>query len=65
MEMNETIRAELVRLGWDPEKVLWGRRISGDVHGARLELPNGQFRYVAGPFVAVHGDGQMAEVRFG
>ena len=35
--MSDTLRAELVRRGWDPDFVTWGRRVSGDVHGVTLE----------------------------
>ena len=62
--MNETLRAELVRLGWNPQRVTWGRRVSGDVHGVTLER-DGVTRHYTGPFVPVHGDGQTAIVRWG
>lgn len=62
--MNETLRAELVRRGWNPQRVTWGRRVRGDMHGVTLER-NGVERYYNGPFVPVHGDGQTAIVRWG
>ena len=62
--MNDALRAELARLGWKPERVTWGRRVSGDMHGAILER-DGVETYCAGPFVPVHRDGQTAIVRWG
>ena len=62
--MSPALRAELQRLGWKPERVTWGRRVSGDVHGITLER-DGVERYHAGPFVPVHADGQTAIVRWG
>ena len=62
--MSDTLRAELLRLGWKPERVTWGRRVSGDVHGVTLER-DGLVRYYPGPFVALERDGQKAIVRWG
>ena len=62
--MNDALRAELLRLGWKPERVTWGRRVSGNVHGVTLER-NGEHRHYAGPFVSVRRDGQTAIVRWG
>ena len=62
--MSDTLRAELVRRGWDPDFVTWGRRVSGDVHGVTLER-DGLVRYYPGPFVALERDGQKAIVRWG
>lgn len=61
--MNDALRAELVRLGWKPERVTWGRRVSGDMHGVTLER-DGVERHYLGPFVPVHRDGQTAIVRW-
>ena len=62
--MNDALRAELVRLNWKPERVTWGRRVAGNVHGVTLER-DGVERHYAGPFVPVHRDGQTAIVRWG
>ena len=62
--MNDALRAELLRLGWKPDRVTWGRRVSGDVHGVTLER-DGMERHYFGPFVPVHRDGQTAIVRWG
>ena len=62
--MNDVLRAELARLGWKPERVTWGRRVSGDVRGVTLER-DGEHGYYARPFVPVHRDGQTAIVRWG
>ena len=62
--MNDALRAELLRLGWKPERVIWGRRVSGSVHGVTLER-DGVKLYYAGPFVSVRRDGQTAIVRWG
>ena len=62
--MNDALRAELLRLGWKPDRVTWGRRVSGDVHGVTLER-DGLVRYYPGPFVALERDGQKAIVRWG
>lgn len=64
-EMNEALRSELVRNGWDPEKVLsWGRRVSGSPGHLRLER-EGQEKSYFSPFVAIQVAGQAAIVRFG
>ena len=63
-KMNDALRFELARLGWKPEHVTWGRRVSGDVHGVTLER-DGVELYYAGPFVSVRRDGQSAIVRWG
>jgi hypothetical protein len=60
--MNEALRAELVRLGWDPESVIWGRRVWGNPEGVELER-HGNLKYYAGPFWSIKKDGQMAIVR--
>jgi hypothetical protein len=62
--MNNALRAELLRLGWKPERVTWGRRVSGNVHGVTLER-DGVERHYTGPFVSVRRDGQTAIVRWG
>lgn len=65
-EMNADLKAELARLGWAGklDRVVWGRRVSGDMHGAEVER-EGVVRYHAGPFTAVTRGGQIAIVRFG
>lgn len=66
MVMNPELRAELQRLGWGdkPEsRVVWGRRVSGDMHGAEVER-DGVVRYHAGPFSAIRRGDQIAIVRF-
>ena len=35
-EMNAALKAELLKLGWNPERVLWGRRVNGDAHGVKI-----------------------------
>lgn len=65
-EMAPELREELVRLGWGDKlaHLEWGRRMSGDMHGAEVER-NGKIRYITGPFTAVRGGGQIAIVRRG
>lgn len=63
-EMSPALREALRILGWKPEKVTWGRRVSGDAHGVTLER-DGMERHYLGPFVPVHRDGQTAIVRWG
>lgn len=56
MKMTETLRAELVRLGWNPERIIrnnnFGERISGSPSHITLLTPAGR-RYFAGPLVAI------------
>ena len=61
-EMSPALRAELVKLGWNPERVLWGRRVNGDAHGVTIER-EGKTRYWPGPGVCVRGGDQVAIVR--
>lgn len=65
-EMNQDLRAELVRLGWGAklDRVVWGRRVTGDVHGATVEK-DGVTRHYDGPFSCVRKGDQIAIVRFG
>jgi hypothetical protein len=63
--MNNALRAELLRLGWKPERVAWGRRVSGNVPGVTLERDGVERHYYAGPFKPVRRDGQTAIVRWG
>ena len=62
--MNPTLNAALLRKGWNPEKVVWGRRVSGSVHGAEIEH-SGETRYYTGPFVSIREGDQIAIVRWG
>jgi len=62
-EMSHLLRDKLIKLGWDPEQVLWGRRVNGDPYGLTLEK-EGVMRYHSGPFVTVCADGQSAIVRW-
>ena len=63
-KMNEELRTELLRLGWkNPDSMAWGRRVSGDMHGATLERC-GVVKYYAGPFTSVRGGDQIAIVRW-
>ena len=62
--MCPELRAALILKGWNPETVLWGRRVSGDLHGATLEYEGKEF-YRSGPFSAIRAGGQIAIVRFG
>lgn len=62
--MDDALRDALRILGWKPERVTWGRRVSGDMHGAILER-DGVETYYAGPFVPVRMGDQMAIVRWG
>ena len=64
IEMSRELREELIRLGWEPENVLWGTRISGSPEGAKLRLPDGSVQYFAGPFVSIRVGSQCAIVRF-
>lgn len=63
-EMNPMLRQRLIGLGWKPERVTWGRRVSGTVHGIVLER-DGVETYHLGPLVTVHGGDQSAIVRWG
>lgn len=60
--MNSALKAELISLGWNPEKVLWGRRVDGDMHGVTIEY-NGKTRYWPGPGTCIRGGDQIAIVR--
>jgi hypothetical protein len=62
-EMHPGLRAELTRRGWNPDKVIWGRRVEGDMHGMSLEQ-KGVIEYYPGPFVAIGYGGQSAIVRW-
>jgi hypothetical protein len=64
VDMSPALREELQRLGWKPARVTWGRRVSGDMHGAVIER-DGTEKYHAGPFTAVRAGDQMAIVRWG
>ena len=64
-KMNEALTAELKRFGWNPARIgTWGRRVDGNPGGVTIEH-NGETRYIVGPFTAVHGDDQIAIVRWG
>jgi hypothetical protein len=63
-EMSPALRDALIAKGWKPERVTWGRRVSGSPHGMTLER-NGVEKYYPGPFVSVQRDGQSAIVRWG
>jgi hypothetical protein len=63
-EMTSALRDALTAKGWDPQRVTWGRRVSGSPHGVTLER-NGVETYHQGPFVAIYRDGQSAIVRWG
>jgi hypothetical protein len=62
--MSPALREKLIALGWKPERVTWGRRVSGSPHGMTLER-DGKERYHLGPFVPVHAGDQSAIVRWG
>lgn len=64
-EMSFALRGELLNLGWrSPDRLCWGRRVSGDMHGMTLER-NGVEKYYPGPFTAVRAGDQSAIVRWG
>ena len=63
--MNEELRAELARLGHDPEKALWGRIVGEGPGEIRIETPAGRRHYFDSPFVAVRAADQAAVVRCG
>lgn len=64
-EMSPALREKLLNLGWrNPNNTCWGRRVSGDMHGATLER-NGVEKYHAGPFTSVRVGDQIAIVRWG
>lgn len=65
-EMSQDLRDELERLGWGGklDRVIWGRRVSGDAHGATIER-GGVTRHYAAPFSCVRRGDQIAIVRFG
>jgi len=63
--MNPTLIAALTEKGWDPAKVrVWGRRVTGDMHGVVLEK-DGKTSCIPGPFFCIHGGDQIAIVKFG
>jgi hypothetical protein len=64
MEMSDELKAELVRLGWDPRLVLYGERVSGSPGHLTLRLPSGELETFHAPLIAINGGGQAAIVRF-
>lgn len=62
-EMSLALRERLVQLGWKPERVTWGRRVNGDMHGVTLER-NGVETYHPGPLTTVKVGNQSAIVRW-
>ena len=66
VRMNNGLRAKVRALGYDPERVFWGVRISGDMHGARVQNPiTGDQRYHQGPFFSERFGDQIAIVKWG
>lgn len=64
MEMNARLKAELVRLGWNPQTVIWGKRVSGSPGHLEYITPEGVRKTEFGPAVTVGPyDGQVAIVR--
>jgi len=62
--MAPRLRAELVRLGWNPQTTVWGERVSGSPGHLTLRLPDGQTRTYFSPGATVGPlDGQVAVVR--
>ena len=61
--MNAALRGALIAKGWDPERVVWGRRVSGDPYGVELEK-DGKYYYYDGPFQTVRAGDQCAIVRW-
>jgi hypothetical protein len=65
MTMKEGLKNEILSHGWkNPEKLLWGERVNGDVYGATLRLPNGRVVYYSGPFSSSRFENQMVIYRF-
>ena len=63
--MHPDLAALLRRYGHtNPESLIWGRRVAGNVHGISLER-QGFVRHYAAPLVTVTAAGQVAIVRFG
>ena len=60
MEMCQELQKEIERLGWKPERVTWGLRIDGDMHGCTIMRPDGERKYYRGPFWTAHGGEQIA-----
>ena len=50
--MNAPLVEALVAKGWDPSRVVWGRRVSGSPYGVELEY-KGTVIYYDGPFQTV------------
>lgn len=63
--MQPALKERLVELGHDPRKVLWGRRLQGDIHGITLSLPDGSESWCHGPASTVRIGDQVAIIRFG
>jgi hypothetical protein len=61
--MNAALREALIAKGWDPERVVWGRRVSGSPYGMELEY-KGTVIYYDGPFQTIRGGDQVAIVRW-
>jgi len=64
MTMNEKLKAELVRLGWNPDKVVWGKKVGGSPSHLTLLLPDGKERTDFAPIVTVGAGDQVAIVRW-
>ncbi len=63
--MKPRLRAELVRLGWNPQTVVWGERVSGSPGHVEYLTPTGVKRTEFGPATTVGPfDGQIAIVRW-
>ena len=63
--MNARLKAELIRLGWNPQKVLWGYVVTRSPGHVEYLTPKGVRRTDFGPVVTVGPyDNQIAVVRW-
>ncbi len=63
--MNARLKAELIRLGWNPQKAVWGYVVSRSPGHVEYLTPKGVKRTDFGPLVTVGPyEGQIAIVRW-
>jgi hypothetical protein len=63
--MNNELRSQLAKLGWNPDKVVWGKKLGGSPSHLTLLLPNGKERTEFSPITTVTAGDQVAVVRWG
>ena len=65
MNMNQELRTTLHQLGWNPDTVVWGKRLGGSPSHLTLLLPSGKERTEFSPVTVVTAGDQVAVVRWG